>query len=592
MDYNYKKMQQSIKGLFNMLLQKLGQFISRLSSAELSLKLSLAVSEKLFTLLNIIAIAFTTTLVGGLTLLFPTKIFAQTVDGSFSFSPTSGEYKESCNSSVNIVLDTGSNSSNAANIIIHYDPSQIDITDSDNSISGTQIQSGNIYEAYAENNVNSEIGEIRLTGFSIIKPFSGSGTFGTIHFIPKTSVTTVQFSIEFTRIGETLDSNIAETNSSNDILQSVNNASYSVVIAECVEDRIGPIITPVKPTQYEFLDCETEKCSEVKFNVCDSDSGVDINTVSAEINGTTYLPSDTDHFAYTTNNNCYNITVTLLNELPKDEAITAYYRASDFKGNSSSRSVVFNLPSGTEYITESIETIITERKECIKDLDNCETSISKGFIQLPRGVQTVTDTVIKKIFGNTEALPSEVRSTLNLIPLFLILAGLLIGGYYLSHWLIPFLIKLKSPKSGDTTGIVYSSKTSNPLNNTIIRLYSNGQHIKSVATNRDGEFQFVAPKSTYTITASKPGYIFPSSIVTEKSNSKYKNIYHGEPLSGNSVGNSLRNKYIENKITVDTDNNDISKKTDTSAKKVNSTTQTQPPNSKYQSLTIFMDRKR
>ncbi|MBU0975615.1 MAG: hypothetical protein ABIE03_04325 [Patescibacteria group bacterium] len=110
------------------------------------------------------------------------KAQALTLDGKFYFTPQSGILLIGCESTVNIQVSTGSNYSNAANIIVNYNPQEIEIIDSDPYTSGIQILPGSAYSNYADNVVDTTNGKIRLTGFSVGSNLSGTKTFGIIKF--------------------------------------------------------------------------------------------------------------------------------------------------------------------------------------------------------------------------------------------------------------------------------------------------------------------------------------------------------------------------------------------------------------------------
>jgi hypothetical protein len=294
---------------------------------------------------------------------------AFTVDGKFSLSPNSSTFKKGCESSINIIIDTGSNESNAANIIINYNPSEIEIIDSNLSKPGVQIALGSAYEAYADNVVDESTGKIRLTGLSISSSLKGKGTFGIIHFRSKPGVENTTLSIVFDGVGKTLDSNIAETNSSDDILAMVENGNYSFVEGRCFEDTTPPSIDPIYPKNFD-LEVPPDTVLEVK--ICDSDSGVDIKSVKIDILGEIYTYSDTENFKYTGDPTCYDIKLKPREPFPTNRAILVVYAASDYKGSKAQTSIIFNIPAEANELVKTIVEKEKEVEECQGALVECK----------------------------------------------------------------------------------------------------------------------------------------------------------------------------------------------------------------------------
>lgn len=79
-------------------------------------------------------------------------------------------------------------------------------------------------------------------------------------------------------------------------------------------------------------------------------------------------------------------------------------------------------------------------------------------------------------------------------------------------------------------GIVYDSITKQPLDPAYVTLRDlNGKDISSAITDIDGRYGFLAEPGTYTITANKTNYIFPSKKLAGKNSDElYDNLYFGE----------------------------------------------------------------
>lgn len=301
--------------------------------------------------------------------LSPSPAKALTTDGRFYFSPDSKEFTKGCESTINIQVSAGSNYSNAANIIVNYNPNEIFILDSDPYTTGTQIQIGSAYSNYADNVVDSSKGKIRLTGFSVSSNLTGTKTFGIIKFKSLPGVDQTSFSIEFTGVGDTLDSNIAETKSSDDILGSVGSANYTFKEGSCFGDTTPPDINPVYPTNYQV---NVDKDSEIEVEICDSDSGVDIQTVLIIIDGKEYDVNDINNFFYEGDSSCYTIRIVPLEKFKENTPVLVIFKAADFNGNRSSKTIVFNISPETADCLKQLEQKINELNICKNELAYCQ----------------------------------------------------------------------------------------------------------------------------------------------------------------------------------------------------------------------------
>ena len=279
--------------------------------------------------LLIIGIVFLTVL--------PKSVFAS----SFKISPDRATFNQNCTSKVDIILDTEGATTNAADIIIDYDPSKIDIIDADSSTAGTQIYSGNVFTNYFGNIVDTNLGVIRLTGASFVGSFNGSGTFATIQFKPKVNSGSFTFNVRFTGAGpyNTLDSNIADINTSNDTLSSVDNGFFTLDSGSCVSDTLPPDITFIAPINGQQ---NVPPAANMVFDISDAGSGVNINSVEIVLNGTVYL-ANSSQITLTGNSSLYHFTLRPTDPLYSNQANTLLVKASDFAGNSRTSSISFNL---------------------------------------------------------------------------------------------------------------------------------------------------------------------------------------------------------------------------------------------------------
>jgi hypothetical protein len=258
---------------------------------------------------------------------------------TLQFSPPTATLTQGCYNSIDINIDVTGEVSNAADIEITYDPTQINIIDSDPNIAGTQIRPGNAYEAYFSNRVNTSTGQILLAAGSFVGTLNSSRILATIEMTAP-AVTTSSFTIRFEGVGATLDSNIADASTSNDLLTSVTNGAYTFTSGSCVTDSQPPQAQLVEPQPYES---NVPADSNIVVRVTDNQSGIDLSSLSFIINGVTYSVGD-PQVTYTGNPQDYTFTIDPVDDLPNEEASTVGLSGRDLAGNEFSQQFVFNLP--------------------------------------------------------------------------------------------------------------------------------------------------------------------------------------------------------------------------------------------------------
>ncbi len=107
----------------------------------------------------------------------------------------------------------------------------------------------------------------------------------------------------------------------------------------------------------------------------------------------------------------------------------------------------------------------------------------------------------------------------------------LIAGALIRLWnLIPILMGYRRKKR--PWGTVYDSVTKQPLDPVYVKLLDqNGQERGTSITDLDGRYGFLAEAGTYTLSANKDNYIFPSTKLSGKSEDElYHNLYFGGPV--------------------------------------------------------------
>jgi hypothetical protein len=266
---------------------------------------------------------------------------------SFSLSPATGNYYVGCNViETDILIHTNNNQTDSANVIIGYDPAYLEVIDQDGGVAGKQIAAGSAYGNYTGNTVDETEGTIKLTGFNIVSPYnSGSnfGTFGTMYFNVLQDGNT-SLTIDFTQ-GETTDSNIAEYQTSDDLLNDAANASYTLV-----DDTVDPTLASYSPASGAE---DVAVSQNVAFSISDVGCGVDLSELTVQVDGTTYTRSVSPTFGYSGNSSQYNITVNPSQNFSFDDTINVSIYGEDTEENDVSNSYSFDTIADTAppYVT-------------------------------------------------------------------------------------------------------------------------------------------------------------------------------------------------------------------------------------------------
>ncbi|MEI6728178.1 MAG: hypothetical protein WCK98_00900 [bacterium] len=259
---------------------------------------------------------------------------------SFKFNPPTKQFLAGCTSGINILVDTEGEDSNAADIEFYYNPSEITILDSVPNIANKQIKPGDAYESYFGNIIDETTGKIVLTGGSFVTNLNGNKTFATVEFQSKPGITTTNFTIKFDGAGATRDSNVAEATTSDDLLTSIGNGTYTFATGNCTADTQPPKIFFQTPKNYDLGVALNNK---VTIKITDNQSGVDLNNLVFTINGDTYKVTDPE-VIYAGNPLDYTFTINPRNDFYPDKASSILVNARDIAGNKSSDQIVFNIP--------------------------------------------------------------------------------------------------------------------------------------------------------------------------------------------------------------------------------------------------------
>ena len=106
-----------------------------------------------------------------------------------------------------------------------------------------------------------------------------------------------------------------------------------------------------------------------------------------------------------------------------------------------------------------------------------------------------------------------------------------------------FLFMRPAKDKNKPWGVVYDAVTKQPIDPAVVTIAVHesgvGEFKQSRITDIEGRFSFLVSPGRYVITAEKTHYLFPSKIIKNTTDGKYKNVYRGEVIE-------VENPYIIN----------------------------------------------
>lgn len=152
------------------------------------------------------------------------------------------------------------------------------------------------------------------------------------------------------------------------------------------------------------------------------------------------------------------------------------------------------------------DTVVDQVKEIVKNID--------------KDIQSNNGTPVLKDIINVTNFVSKAFSTV------LLLSSLPLIPYLVIRILLGLLSALGLKKSGKEYGYVYNSLTKEPIKAAIVRAFDIDGKLGDTALTGDyGEFQLKLVPGIYTLSVNKPGFTFPSKIVTGGINNLKESIY-------------------------------------------------------------------
>jgi len=410
----------------------------------------------------------------GIGLTFIPKVNA----GEFTLDSKNVSLGLNCAGRIDINIDPESIDSNAADIEIIFDPTDITVVDENNVTAGIQIGTGNAYEYYYGNEVQN--GRIRLTGVSLNSNLNKQALFGFVRFTGlQTGITTL--SIVYTP-QSTHDSNIARYSTSQDILSSVKNLTLNLNNQPC-SDNEGPVITFIYPQQGNVIE---ETNPNILIDLVDTLSPINLNSIKVSINGQVYTINSSELTCQKISDTHYQCKYTSKDPFSEGQIVEVLVEASDQFDNKSEALLTFSIKQKQQEPTPPPTK--TESKSPFRNI-----SIKKMTALLETeivGIDTPTFTsaiVLTTMSVSAISLIMQVRS----IQLLFSLLGVLL-----------------SRKRSHPWGLVYEFSTFKPIPFAVVRLYdTQGMVAYQKVTDLKGRYGFPVNKGLYTLEVDHSDYV-------------------------------------------------------------------------------------
>ncbi len=142
---------------------------------------------------------------------------------TLSLSPASGTFGKSCSFSTQVLIDTQGVETDGADIILLFDPTQLN---------ASSIVNGSIYSDFPGNTIDNTTGKVSIFALApSTKGFTGKGTVATVNFTTTANASSsaaLKFDFDPNNLSKTTDSNVIERATLKDVLKSVTNGNYNL----------------------------------------------------------------------------------------------------------------------------------------------------------------------------------------------------------------------------------------------------------------------------------------------------------------------------------------------------------------------------
>lgn len=428
----------------------------------------------------------------------------------FDLVPASDQILANCEETFQVFADVTGESSNTADLIIFYNPAQVQVA---------QVTPGDAYQTYVANQIDNGIGRIRMTALSVGDNLTSRKLFATVRYTASNAATNVQFTVQFNGAGATTDSNIADSTTSLDLLAGVTNANFLVVPGSCVPDTVAPNVQFIAPTagQTNF-----PEGSPLQVRVTDNLSGVNLNSLQFTINGQTYTRNSPEvEFSGTATNYLFTLNIpglvpeqyTLVisgsdnagNNFSRQNTFTVVATTSSTSSTASSGSTSSSSSSGSTFTSTSSTSSTTSQPgcECAEPGDEIHVQdIVEGTIF----DNTVIDTILTDLDNNVGAASSASIVTgaavlLSLIPYFSLLStpGLILN----------VLNILLGQRRARSWGVIIDASTRAPVVFATCRVYLYGAKtfVDQTVTDTAGRYGFALAPGKYRLEVLHDKYV-------------------------------------------------------------------------------------
>lgn len=225
---------------------------------------------------------------------------------------------------------------------------------------------------------------------------------------------------------------------------------------------------------------------------------------------------------------------------------------------------VIEIPEATTTVAEDISNAINQQID--KIIEALPAPIKKTVVRTVQAVNntvramrsnkqvtSIVDDVIQPTVITTAVLGVLALATTSSTALELTNIAYLFFrfGYF---WLLP----LSFSKKRKPWGVVFDSTTGRPIKGAIVRIFSRefDKLRESLVTDTGGRFGFLIDIGDYYVVAQKPGFVFPSKLITTAVISQYHNIYRGETIKVK----ERREGILNINIPVDPESGQVSKR--------------------------------
>ncbi len=443
---------------------------------------------------------------------------------TYSLFPSSAQYTKNCSSTVILEIDATGESSNAADVEVHFDPSKIEILDQDSLTAGVQVGAGDAYQSYVYNLADNSSGVIRIAALSFSSNLNTKKNFAFIKFISKNDTASANFDILFSGVGNTLDSNIADGVTSDDLLTGVTNGSYTFVSGGCSDDTQAPVVNHTYP---QNLDKNVALDSNVGFEISDDISGVDLSSLEFILDGVLYHYNDAN-VSYSGDPLNFAFEINPDNNFPSGQAISLIVKGQDNAGNVFLSTILFNNPEGeispTPVPTPDPTGTPTPFPEVVPPTvpRKCEDPVSYPDCQYSSGDMSCDDIFNQEpleLFKDTileNTIIDEVIKSVGIPGLISISSGgilltsifSILGALNAPSMFFNALYVIVFGKRSKTWGLVIDSQTEKVLPFAACRVFVSGSSsiVTQTVSDSKGRYGFTLSPGKYRLEVSKSGY--------------------------------------------------------------------------------------